>query len=416
MSSNRDDDLQLTDDQRDQLTKLNAALKAARKKPVDTLGLLEHLLKMSYLEDIGVVGDDAVDEVIAVIDRYRQPADPKLNPEPSRARVAPLGARLGAFQAALTRLVGEQANLDPRVVAFRREHLPHGEPLLPYEVHAWISEQVANQDNDLVMVTMPVPRRWRRQDTAPPPPAHLPVSRNSAAIRYLAPAQREQVPNDAVSPPNKLTADEEFEDPLHFEHFVQPAAPGSVLMKLSELARRLGAIHGWTEAQAVTLVLTGHSPSIAMIRYTAVDAPVVDGESCGWGDRVKLVVHPAATAQDVMAAYIRARTELDLADFGKDRVRGPSVRNLLVVAFAAGHTGSWKQIMQQWNEEHPEHQYSRVANFKRDVEDTRMLVLNFGYRGQGDAEISEDVRTAIEEFESRQPADDKDDVQRPEQG
>jgi hypothetical protein len=410
MTISPDEALRLTEPQQTQLAKLNAAL----DHPVGNERLIQHLIDHGYLENIDYLDQTGLEDAITEVEEVRA-----MSVEPPRPRAAPLGSRLNAFQSALTRLVGEEAELDPRVVAFRQQHLPHGMTLLPFEIHGWIAEQVANQPTDTIMATLPVPRGWQRRDPVPPPPKHLPVRYSFPVVQFLAPPNsapkgQSTSQNDALDTQQDVRHDRATEDsrqqrqvfyaprdqmrndqipddqvndidPLRFDLFVKPAAPGSVLLKLSELGKRLGPIHGWTEAQTVTFILTGHTPLIGLIQVTKHDPPVYNGESCAWGQRIQLTTHPAATVEDVAAAYKAARAELEIPEtYGHIRVKGPSERNLQVATFVAGRTGSWQQKMDAWNELHPEPEskfrYTRLSNFKRDTQDTRMRVLNIGYR------------------------------------
>ncbi|MER6791032.1 hypothetical protein [Amycolatopsis mediterranei] len=372
-----------------------AKLEDALGKPITNDLLFAHLRDGGWLDDITQAGEAGVADAVAEVEKIRaMAAEPRSErargvlpaegrPEvDQQTRAADVGPRLNAFQTALTRLVADEADEDPRIGDFRKKYLPHGNTLLPNEIHDWVREHVTTQPTDTVLVTLPVPRGWKRHEPIPAPSSHFPVSHNFPVVEYLGPKlQREIEDGSAGDQRNDHPRPHPDPDdgPLAFGLFFEPAAPGGVLFKLRELARSIGRIHGWTESQAATFVLTGLSPLISMIRVTHLDPPIHNNEFCPWGERIRLDVHPAAAAEDVAAAYVAARADLEIAEtYGHSRVKGPSTRNLLLAAFVAGRTGTWQQKMDSWNEEYPEYATSRLSNFKRDAKDTRLRVLNPG--------------------------------------
>ncbi|MFD9734820.1 hypothetical protein [Umezawaea sp. NPDC059074] len=358
-----------------------------------TAGLIARLQREGYLRDIEVMGEVAVRDAAKYVRQIRrdmaeEETSPRrrgvIGPNPStgpRTLIATLQARSAAFQMALTAWVADDAEADSDVAAFRQKHLPDGLPLLPGQIQNWVTQQAAQQSKNVKLAVVPVPLDWERSHAIPPISDDIAVSTRVTMFNFLVPPKKF---NDITESEGKESGQGIADEIVPWELNRAVAAPGGVLFKLNGLAERLARVHGWEKSQAATWVLTGWSPLIGLIRVTEQSPPVINNEWRAWGQRIKLVVHPAATAQEVANAYVSARKELELPEtYGKIRVRGLSISHLRLTAFVAGRTGTWKQKMDSWHEEysHIKH-YSQLTNFIRDALDARMRVLNLAYSPQ----------------------------------
>jgi hypothetical protein len=129
---------------------------------------------------------------------------------------------------------------------------------------------------------------------------------------------------------------------------------------------------GWNPAQATVFILAGVTPLIAPVRVTTPAVKIRYGTDVGWARRIKLDVDPAATPQEVLDAFVRARDRHSLASR-----RRLSVKHLRLAAFAgAEHADKpWAERHGQWNERFPEWAYAAESNFRRDAAVAQRRVL-----------------------------------------
>jgi hypothetical protein len=139
-----------------------------------------------------------------------------------------------------------------------------------------------------------------------------------------------------------------------------------VLAQVKELALKLSTGFGWTEAQAVTFVLTDAVPLLQEVRVR------VQVRSTPAASRIILEIDPTVRKERVAAIYQRHRAALG----GLGRSKGIGEKNLTLARFAAEREGlNWRSKFDKWNAEYPHWRYSHLSNFNRDalVAERRLL-------------------------------------------
>lgn len=297
-----------------------------------------------FLEDQGRVqdmlsqhGDDLREEVDVVTGliksiRHRfpsrgQPAGssaPEHMVPPSGRTTASVGERNAAYALALSENVAAEADQDSSVTAFRDQHLTDSLICLD-QVEEWIARHCREQSTERRIARVAVPEGWDYGDPLPSDHAALQTDQ----LAYVAPGYA-TVRNVMV-------------------------APSGVLWRLHRLATGLAIAHGWEPSQAATWVLTGVTPLIGLIRITEGQENIRENRWTAWSERITLDVHPAATPEEVTAAYRDARKRLDTRRTGGDhRARSQSVPQLVLARFVArkrAHPAPtpWSELRVAWN-------------------------------------------------------------------
>ena len=206
-------------------------------------------------------------------------------------------------------LLANEAGTDRMVQAFRKKRL-HGRLLKPDEVHRWVAARAKRE-------------KWQPG----------PGTNEICYLKYGSPGER-------------------------FEQ-LQPFAPDGTLEALWKVSSGLSKELPWTEAQSTLFVLTGRVPLVRLIRSKvtlARFAPVCS--------RITLEIDPAATPEQVRAAYITRREEII-----EGRSRCLSTKHLALALFAGRadlEEAPSEALMRQWNRRCPEFRYDHPGNFMRD--------------------------------------------------
>lgn len=160
--------------------------------------------------------------------------------------------------------------------------------------------------------------------------------------------------------------------------------PGTALDWLRQMSERLAKWYDWETAQAAWFVLTDLPPVRAPLegQITLRSYPALSGS------RVTLSIEPWMPAEIVDQTYRAIQQDL----LGKSN-RPLSARNLELYRFViaqerkaaravdaprAGPT--WAQLMERWNDGHPERPYVQERLFVRDVNRARRTILFPNYR------------------------------------
>ena len=219
-------------------------------------------------------------------------------------------------------LLAKNADKDRMVQGFRKKQL-RGRLLKPDQVSSWIAA------------------RARREKWKPGP--------GTNEIRYLK----------YGSPGDRLEQMQAFAD-------------GGILEALWRVTWGLSKELPWTEAQSTLFVLTGRVPLVRLIRSKvtlARFAPVCS--------RITLEIDPAATPEQVRAAYIDCREQII-----EGRSRRLSTKHL-ALAFFAGRAdleeASPAALMRQWNRRCPDFGYDHPGNFMRDCRAALQRTLSPNY-------------------------------------
>jgi hypothetical protein len=160
-----------------------------------------------------------------------------------------------------------------------------------------------------------------------------------------------------------------------------PTSGSRVLEGLADLADDLADRYPWSPAQATVFVLTGVPPLTPRIRsaFRPPSAPALGATA-----RILLTIDPSASPEEVEASYRSTRRR-----YTKRRRHRPLERKALLLAqVAATKTpdNTWKELMLEWNREHPEWPYTAEKNFAKDcARDRRRLLNPLGWASVSDA-------------------------------
>lgn len=186
------------------------------------------------------------------------------------------------------------------------------------------------------------------------------------------------LPRDSLLPVMEVQI-VELRDPASGLDYWAPVIPGeSDANWLRLVAKSWAEDVGCTNGMAALWVISGVMPSVEMV--TAAFHPAAPTKT--FGERIELSIDPAAPPEDVMRAYMEARS----AVAGR-RVRTPTPKHLRLAVFAdqkpAGE--KWVESMRRWNEAYPAWPYEYVPNFWRDCDRALKRFLNHRpfTRGQG---------------------------------
>ncbi|MFJ2578406.1 hypothetical protein [Kitasatospora aureofaciens] len=158
-----------------------------------------------------------------------------------------------------------------------------------------------------------------------------------------------------------------------------PVPYGGTLERLRALAARLAESYGWTEAETCTFVLTGQAPGPAMVRATSGELRLHQGEDHGWARRILLDIDPAATEEDVLEAWRRARSYQQLPARQRSlQEKATHLARLRRIYCPELPPDDWEALRRAWNERYPEWRYepTQASNFRRDVPKAEKRLLN----------------------------------------
>jgi hypothetical protein len=162
-------------------------------------------------------------------------------------------------------------------------------------------------------------------------------------------------------------------------------AAGGVLDKLRVVAESLAKAYAWIPAPATIFILTGMTPLISTVRAKAGGFHIRHGKDHVWSRRVVLDIDPAATLDEVMAAYQRIRREQNLT-----RMRPLTPKRARLAAFTGveHEDKRWAERLRLWNTRFPHWSYNQESNFRRDARRAQVRIL---YPGQlrGSTPLSE---------------------------
>ena len=265
---------------------------------------------------------------------------------------------------AASTLLAVEANspaVEPKVQAWRDEHLGVGVRLTWDEVEAWVDEKAAEDGRATMLIGFPAPEGVEftfdpdtpvvipsepiRIDADHPIP--LPFRRSWVPVMYGLPDSQYSIP--------KLVR------------------VRGVLDSLRALAEDLSGRYRWTKAQATVFVLTGLTPLISPISTTISEGQIPAT------NEVTITIRPTATRDDVMDAFQAARRKF----FGS-RTRAIPERQAHLVLYRLGrlhHTPdeTWTQTQQAWNEHHqtarPGWKFTTAKQVKRDFNSARRRLL-----------------------------------------
>jgi hypothetical protein len=140
-----------------------------------------------------------------------------------------------------------------------------------------------------------------------------------------------------------------------------------ILGYLLFLSKRLCEWYGWEECHATTFILTDVPPPIEEYDYLVDSRRRVPALT-----RVIMQVDPAMNPREVASLY----REIRLKHFGQ-RHRSMSPKHIELAKFwgSVSESAPWKEVMQQWNQLHPDWAYKREQNFERDCTQARRRLL-----------------------------------------
>jgi hypothetical protein len=322
-----------------------------------TMPLWTYLLEHKYVEDVLVGASDLdqfVDQAQSILTAGTPSAERRM-PAP-----APRQPGLGQERAwALSQLVADHARYDPDVVAFRRNYL--GDILVEWaNLDTWITARAKLDGERTTDITVVVPAGAATsigdgdELSISPPLGRVRPARVAARLLDYA------LPGD------------------DWVRRVAVAADGT-LDRLRVLAEALANAYGWIPAQATIFVLCGVTPFIATVRATRSAAKVRHQADLVWARRITLDIDPAATPQEVLDAFQRARWRQGLA-----HLRPLTLKHIRLAAFAgAEHADKpWAERLRLWNTSFPEWHYAEQSNFRRDAIRAEARILYPGrYRG-----------------------------------
>jgi hypothetical protein len=328
-----------------------------RLGPRFTTALWNYLLERGFVEDV-LVGasdpDQLVDEAREIL-TAGSPSTERRVPAP-----APREPKLGQERAwALSQLVAEHARYDPDIIAFRHNYL--GDALVEWaDLDTWITARAKLDGERTTDITVVLPAG-----------AATPVG--DAGELSISP------PLGRVRPSRVATRVLDYALPGdEWVRRVAVTADGT-LDRLRALAEALAKAYGWIPAQATIFVLCGVTPFITTVRTTRSAAKVRHQADLVWARRITLDIDPAATPQEVLDAFQRARRQQGLT-----HLRPLTLKHIRLAAFAgAEHADKpWAERLRLWNASFPEWHYAEQSNFRRDAIRAEARILYPGrYRG-----------------------------------
>ncbi len=324
-----------------------------------TAALWDLLVDLGFIDEVQVVGAMNLDELEAQARRIlaagAQATGQRVDAPAQPNRPTPGGERAWA----LSQLVAGHAHYDPDVVAFRRKYL--GDVLVEWaDLETWIKAQADLDGERTTDITVAVRARaatWdRKADELYISPPLNSIRPARVAVRVLDYA----VPGDEWVRRQAVRAD-------------------GTLDRLRLLSEALANAYAWIPAQATIFVLCGVTPFIATVRVTTSSAKVRHHADLEWARRITLDIDPAATPQEVLKAFQRARRQQGLA-----HLRPLTLKHIRLAAFAgAEHADKpWAERLRLWNTSFPQWQYPQESNFRRDAIRAEVRILYPGrYRG-----------------------------------
>ena len=258
---------------------------------------------------------------------------------------------------ALAQILADHARQDQGVEAFRQSRL-NGALIPDDRLYEWMqSQSQAEQPGILVpYVNVPIP---------------VPLRTFLAAKAAVAQGKADQLFDVPVALTLRLTAADLSQAETRTLRFYLPkekfstevqmkGEPGSLLGELSEISARLAGEYGWSQAEAVTFLLTDYTPPIVPARYK-IEAGQTGIPALR---RIVLTVDPAVAPQRVAEVYRSARQKT----LPGGRVRDLSEKHRLLALFAARHPRDIApdDLMAAWNEQYPSMRYQTRAFFVRD--------------------------------------------------
>ena len=241
---------------------------------------------------------------------------------------------------ALSRLLALEAAREPEVVRFRETYLG-GKVLAWEEIESWIKGQADADGEHSLYIEVVVPPETQVKPTA-----------SGLMLESDVPASELQTEGGVKA--------------RFLEHGVRdgkwvkrtPVRAGGVLDELRRLCERLAKSYTWTTDQACVFLLTGIDPYMVGVRLQTE----VQSEHPA-ASRVTMVIDPVVAPLEVLERYSELRQKLL-----KGTYRPLQEKHLKLAVFAAERRppAKWSEVMQAWNEAHPEQAYAKETIFARD--------------------------------------------------
>jgi len=250
---------------------------------------------------------------------------------------------------ALSRLYAMEAEDRPDVRQFRARHLG-GNTLKWEDIDGWIRTEAEAEGPCSQYVEVALPEgatvkgtlgALRAESDVPLRDLHVEGGVRAEFLRYAVPGK------DRVR--------------------VVPVRAGGVLDELRRLAEGLTRSYSWTSDQATVFVLAGGTPYMVGIRaktQVQTEHPAAS--------KITLEIDPVVAPQEVLKTYSLLRQKVL-----KGTYRPLSAKHLQLALFAAERRPdvTWAKIMQEWNETHPEYEYTKETVFARDCTAARNRLL-----------------------------------------
>jgi hypothetical protein len=290
--------------------------------------------------ELGLV---TVEVVADLVREFWRPPGNRILPSEDGPQLIPGAEQLRARSQAIGAWEARAASQDPRVEAFRRDHLAEG-LLAEDAIGAWI----AHQDSRDRPANWPVTSGLRADE--------------NATYRATADAQLAGVPWVSLTWMERRGAS--------WLGGRWPVPPESVLASLAELATELHDKWRWREHEAVVFVLTGTRPDVRPIDgssnvrhnlHTAIGPYDITS-------RITIEVDPVVSPEQLAAWWRGVRRQL----FDR-RYRPMSIKHLELAQFCAGRpeATTLEQDHLEWNrtinETQPSWRYEDRRNFRRDA-------------------------------------------------
>jgi hypothetical protein len=148
-----------------------------------------------------------------------------------------------------------------------------------------------------------------------------------------------------------------------------------VLMR--DVVRWLVAVYPWSEADAVTFVVTGTTPPYD---YLVARTTVSDGRPAT--SRVTIEYDPRVPWREVKRMYELARGHLTtrgVLDRDSARPVKPGTAEL-ALALARKGDNPFRELREAWNGDHPEQRYATEREFARDAKNAYRRVVGAPYQ------------------------------------
>ncbi len=295
------------------------------------------------LHEFGYDSRTGESRLMRLEDKYRRLERYRANGRAPRSE--PQAPSADARDVALAAILAVEASRNPGVRDFRTLALA-GRVLSDPEALEWLVSQARRDGEATVWASVALT----------PADACLREGPLLQRIEDVVRRAREEAPSWAVRFEAEIL---EIRIGDQIQHLPIRTCSSSVLATLRDLAQELAARYGWAVTDSARFVLTGTAPVPSVLVRTL---PQRDFPPLG---TIVLEVAPRTRPADVARIFAEQRRVV----LGGGRERSIGGNRARLALFAVEHDArlrGWQQVMDDWNELHPDDRYTDVRQFSRD--------------------------------------------------